>query len=498
MNRSTLSLIILLVVLGIAAYFLLPSEKERQTSYKPAEINLSIDSVSVVKVEIHRPGKTVTLENLGGKWTVTSPVNYPAEDDAVKRIISEVKQFKVGSLISSNVEKQSMFQVDTTGTQISLTERGGNTVSLIIGKTGPSYSEVYFRLPGSKDVYLGEGIEPWTINKELKDWRDKVIFASPSEMIKDLTYNSGGKEYHFHHDTSGWKSEDKPVNANTMNPLLNSLANLRADDFVDSTARTTGRVVKLSIQGSQDIDLTFSPSPPDSSKYFVRTSKSAQTYLVSKWVAQQLMKPIEEPAPAKHVPAVASTPPKEVKEVPPPVHIAEKQPEKKPEKKPAPPVTAPPKTVVTKTPKSDQNAKKVTESQPTASVPPPVKEAVKKEAPAKAPPKTPEQTQQKTQSQVKPKTQSQAQQQPPAKPPASIAPPTMKSPTSAQPATTTSSTEDDGDLTVHTVKRGETMQTIAKQYGVTVEQILKWNLLKTISIKPGQELYVFVKNSPKK
>ncbi len=37
------------------------------------------------------------------------------------------------------------------------------------------------------------------------------------------------------------------------------------------------------------------------------------------------------------------------------------------------------------------------------------------------------------------------------------------------------------------------MTTIAKQYGVTVEQILKWNLLKSIGVKPGQELYIYVK-----
>jgi LysM repeat protein len=53
--------------------------------------------------------------------------------------------------------------------------------------------------------------------------------------------------------------------------------------------------------------------------------------------------------------------------------------------------------------------------------------------------------------------------------------------------------DEDGDLTVHTVKRGETMQTIAKKYNVTVEQILKWNLLKSINVKPGQELYVYIK-----
>ncbi len=61
------------------------------------------------------------------------------------------------------------------------------------------------------------------------------------------------------------------------------------------------------------------------------------------------------------------------------------------------------------------------------------------------------------------------------------------------PAPAQGGADDEGELKVHVVKKGETMTSIATSYGVTVEQILKWNLLKSISIKPGQELYIFVR-----
>ncbi len=53
---------------------------------------------------------------------------------------------------------------------------------------------------------------------------------------------------------------------------------------------------------------------------------------------------------------------------------------------------------------------------------------------------------------------------------------------------------DEGDLTVHTVKRGETLASIARKYSTTVENIKRWNSLTAESLTPGQELYVFVKN----
>jgi LysM repeat protein len=53
---------------------------------------------------------------------------------------------------------------------------------------------------------------------------------------------------------------------------------------------------------------------------------------------------------------------------------------------------------------------------------------------------------------------------------------------------------DEGDLTVHTVKKGETLASIARKYSTTIESIKRWNSLTAEALTPGQELYVFVKN----
>ncbi|MBI3364560.1 MAG: DUF4340 domain-containing protein, partial [Ignavibacteriae bacterium] len=152
MNRSTVFLVGLLLVLGVIVFFLLPGEGERESSYKPGEIHFTVDSSSTLKIEIQRPGKSVTLENVGGKWTITSPILYAADQNTVHQLLSGLSKFKAGSLISSNPEKQSLFQVDSSGTKLTVTDRSGTITSFIIGKMGPSFSEVYFRLPNSKDV----------------------------------------------------------------------------------------------------------------------------------------------------------------------------------------------------------------------------------------------------------------------------------------------------------------------------------------------------------
>jgi len=53
--------------------------------------------------------------------------------------------------------------------------------------------------------------------------------------------------------------------------------------------------------------------------------------------------------------------------------------------------------------------------------------------------------------------------------------------------------EDEDVLSVHVVKAGETLESISQLYGVTRMQLMQWNLLTGDNIRPGTELYVFVK-----
>jgi hypothetical protein len=293
-STSTKVLIGLFIFLAVAAYFLLPSGKEREASYKSAEISFAMDSASIVKIEIERPGKSVMMENIGGKWRITSPVQYAANVSSITQLISSLRKLKASSLVSSNPEKQSLFQVDSTGSKVTLTDRQGKTTSLIVGKMGPSYSDVYFRLPDSKDVYLGEGLNTWTVNQELKDWRDKTIFSASADSIKQLSLSYRGKTYDLRRDSTTWKYRKDSIATNVMASMLNALSNLRAEDFVDTVYLPKTQPFELKIQKSEETDLSFFPEPPDSSKYFVQTSQSAQGFTLNKWTVQELLKPIEK------------------------------------------------------------------------------------------------------------------------------------------------------------------------------------------------------------
>ncbi len=295
MNKSTLVLVIVFLGLAaLAAYFLWPREG-KETSYSEANFSLSVDSASIVKVQIERAGgKSVTLENQGGKWMVTVPIKYPANLVNIGPILGGMSHFKVGSLVSSNPAKQEVYQVDSSGTKLTVTDRAGKMTSLIVGKMGPSYDEIYFRKDGSNDVYLGTGINAFSINQEVREWRDKTIMATYKDSIKRLEYVIGSKSFVLQREGVKWFHGEDTVDANTMNSLLTTVMDMKTEDFADTLTTPPTEGSHLKVSSTKDIVINFYPQLPDTAKYFLQTSESPQYFIVGKYMIQNLLKPIED------------------------------------------------------------------------------------------------------------------------------------------------------------------------------------------------------------
>jgi LysM repeat protein len=515
MNRSTVLLLGLLAVLGAIVYFVLPGDEEQIVSYDKTPVAFSVDSASVVKLSIERPGRRLVIENVGGRWTITSHGNLIADPARVMEVVGGLSRFKSGSLVSSNPAKQPVFQVDSSGSLVTLTERSGAKRSIIIGKMGPSFSEVYFRMPGASNVYLGNGVTTWSLEREVKDWRDRTIFAAPAEAVTGLSISSGGRSRDFRKDSAGWKSGPEEVPTETINPVLTALAELRAEDFIDSELQFSGAPSTVEVTGGVGAKLEFYRLANDTGRYAVATSTSGQKYIVGRYTAIQLFRPVGDPrssgvaalrkgAPgavpsrgvetagageARTEPAAIPKESAKARPVPSapvtPLETARETPKETPKETARPPASKPPATGTVNPFKQKPSGERA--SQPPAVAPtPPSSGQTGKTTP-------PSDTRQTQQQQTKPPAQTPAQ--PPVKTPAqAVQKPPASTPGKVQPpAGGGAGGEDEGELTVHVVKKGESMTTIAGQYGVSVEQILKWNLLKSISVKPGQELYIFTR-----
>ncbi len=285
MKKNTYILIGLFVVLLIVAFLVLQKPGEQSASSASTGFLTVIDSVSVDKIEIKTPTLFLVLEKRGTEWYIAQPINYKANQTNVGQIIHQIKNLEVKSTVSSKPEKHSVFQVDQTGTEVKVYEKGIEKTSLILGKMAASYTESYARRLNSNDVLLVEGAYSYMFNRPVKDWRDKTIFTTPKESIKEVQYQYGDTIFSIAFKDSTWLIGKDRVQRSVIDGVLSSLSNLQADDFIDSTLspKIMAAVTYAGVQIRFSLNKT-------TNKYAVQSSHSSQWFVLEPWRANQILK----------------------------------------------------------------------------------------------------------------------------------------------------------------------------------------------------------------
>jgi hypothetical protein len=287
MKKNTLALVGLLALLLVLAYLVLQKPGEQSVGTSGSGTFLSVDSLSLDKISIKSPTASLVLEKRGAEWFVAEPVNYKADQANATNLIHLIKSMEARSVVSSKPEKRPVFQVDSTGTLLTLFEKGKQTESVVIGKMGSSYNETYVRKSNSDDVVLVDGVTSYSFSRPVKDWRDKTIFTTLRENIKEVKYEYGDTTFTLAwHDSAWWVGKD-PAKEEAVNGLLTTLSNLQADDFVDSALAPAPKVTsQISYAG---IQVRFGTLKGNTRSY-IQTSNSPQWFALEQWRANDVLK----------------------------------------------------------------------------------------------------------------------------------------------------------------------------------------------------------------
>ncbi|RPI05103.1 MAG: DUF4340 domain-containing protein [Ignavibacteriae bacterium] len=285
MKKNTYFLLGLFLCLLIAAYLVLQKPGEQSASSAGIGPLFTVDSSLVDKIEIKSSASSLVLEKRGAEWFVNQPVSDKADQANVGQIIHQIKNLEVKNSVSSKPEKHSVFQVDQTGTQVTLWEKGVEKAAFILGKMAESYTASFVRKLHSDEVFLVEGASGYMFNRPLKEWRDKTISTVPKESIKEVRYQYGDTTFSVSLVDSLWVVGKEKAQPSVVDGILSVLSNIQADDFID-TAITPKITAQLTYAGTQ---LRFS-FIKDQNRFEVQSSNSPRWYVLESWKANQLLK----------------------------------------------------------------------------------------------------------------------------------------------------------------------------------------------------------------
>jgi hypothetical protein len=302
MKRSPTILIGILALLAIATYFVFQREGETSVTSSAGEPLVKFDSAAVDKFEIRSKDATVVLEKQGGKWMLTAPTPYAADEAGVASAVGKGRDMKITSLVSTNPAKQNIYSVDSTGTLIRFFTNNNELAAFRVGKPSTSWTETYAKKEGSNDVYLTEGVSSATFVKSANDWRSKIIFKTDQSRLSSVTIqfarSKSGADTTFtlsKKDSVNWViGGDSTINGNVTS-FLSSLADFQMDEFVDSTITAMPKLSAMIDAGGTQLRFYKRTD----AKYYVQNSASAQWFAIQEWKANNLLKRKKDFVPAK-------------------------------------------------------------------------------------------------------------------------------------------------------------------------------------------------------
>jgi hypothetical protein len=307
MKRSTLITLAILVLLAICYLIMYQSEKQ-SLSEKEVGNFLAVDSGMVNKISIRRLETVVEFQKVGEDWNVSDRGrSYLTEKGAVQQLANLAHTMSAGEIISSNPDKQMLFQVDTiTGNRVTFYRDANELVSVIIGKTGADNQSTYVRKPESNDVYAAKGNLARFLNRPASGYRDKTLLAIDTTQIATISFRSKDIDYRIGRQDSLWrivpaKGEPLSPDPQKMSNLLRQLALIRWNNSVPEgdTARPNFLqptvVVDISMLDGSTKSLRFVEQGASENKsYYVQSPTGDETFIVYDYVVTNLVKKPEE------------------------------------------------------------------------------------------------------------------------------------------------------------------------------------------------------------
>lgn len=242
MTQATKSLtiifVVLLVITGLVKWTGTTSSSQ---AFRTELVNVDTSRVNKMVIEAPTQGRTVTLQKEGNTWQVTSnetDASYPADGSSVKRSISQLNGLSVKAVATRDPQKFTRFKVDSTGTTVSLYNGDNLLSSLVVGApqivSRQEYNS-YVRPTDEEAVYTVEGLLSATFSKDLKGWRDKVVWDVDEDKISriDFMFPADSSYSIQRAGTNSWVSDGDTLDTTPVSRITSRLSTLRARGFIN-------------------------------------------------------------------------------------------------------------------------------------------------------------------------------------------------------------------------------------------------------------------------
>jgi hypothetical protein len=233
--RGLLVAVVLLAALGVGLYFS-NKEKAAEAAKPPSDTPpkiLALTDGDITKIALKKKGADETiLEKTNGKWQLTAPKPYPADQDAVSQLVTSAANVSSDRVVEDKASNLSAYGLNSPSLELDITGKGGKVSKLEIGDDTPTNSGAYAMLAGDPRVFTVASFVKTGIDKSANDLRDKRLLSFDQDKLSRVELMAKKEDIEFGRDKDQWQIvKPKPLRAEGLqvDEMLRKLKDAKMD-----------------------------------------------------------------------------------------------------------------------------------------------------------------------------------------------------------------------------------------------------------------------------
>jgi hypothetical protein len=270
-----------------------------------------LDTARVDRIELRTPRASVDLFRDGALWRAAREDSFPADPDAVQKILDAAKNLNARDIISRNAEKYAVFEVDSAkGVDVRLSAGGKEAAHFVVGRSGSGFQSTYVRDASRREVFQQAAPLKTVFDRGTRSWKDKAVFRLEEEKMLAVELERKGETIRLERlGEAGW-SVASPVGYRAKGAMGEALARgltrLTATDVAPAADAEKGlfetpeAIVRVDMRDGPDPTLLVGAEKEGGAGRYVRRESDGVVFVVPVARLANYVKPSEEliePAP---------------------------------------------------------------------------------------------------------------------------------------------------------------------------------------------------------
>ena len=282
-----------------------PAEATAKTSPDAPPTILKLDEAAITKLELKKKDAQpiVLTKSNSGTWQIVQPKPLRADRSAVTGTISALSSLDSERQVEDKATDLKQYGLDQPSLEVDISEKDNKTQKLLIGDETPAGSAVYTKLAGDPRIFTMASYHKTSIDKSLKDLRDKRLLTVSADQVSRLELIKKNQEIEFGRNKDEWQIvKPKPLRADSsqVGELVGKLAEARMDlswsdkdlaeatsSFARATPVATAKVTDQS--GTQELQIRKSKDT-----YYAKSTAVEGAYKIDSSLGQAVDKGLDD------------------------------------------------------------------------------------------------------------------------------------------------------------------------------------------------------------